>query len=86
MARLLADGSLDTTYTPASIDPDSGNGFDRVLAIQPEGKAIVIVSSELDVDFNEPGIEDRIASTNVVQRELAAQDDLLTKLEQIGAR
>ncbi len=41
VARLNADGSLDTSFIPADVDKVSGNPFERLLAVQPDGKAIL---------------------------------------------
>ena len=38
LARLNADGSLDTTFKPGSIDP---NGSVNTIAVQPDGKILI---------------------------------------------
>ena len=50
-------------------------------ALQGYEAADLIATTALDADFNEPGIEERIADEDVVQRELAAQDESLMRLE-----
>jgi uncharacterized protein YjaG (DUF416 family) len=60
----------------------SGSVDDAVwAAVQGYEAADLIASGELDADFNTPGIEERIAERDVVQRELTVQDELLSQLE-----
>ena len=46
VARLNADGTLDDTFTPADTDPISGNTYDRLLTVQPDGKPILTGNSQ----------------------------------------
>jgi len=60
----------------------SGSAEDAVwAAVQGVESADLIASTQLDVDFNEPGIEERIVAQEVVQRELAEQEASLEALE-----
>lgn len=60
----------------------SGSIDDAMWAgVQGYEAADLIATNQLDVDFNEPGIEDRIMAEDVVQKELVAQDELLSRLE-----
>lgn len=63
----------------------SGDAQDAVwAAVQGYEAADLLASTELDVDFNEPGVEQRIAAQAVVQAELTAQDESLCRLEERG--
>jgi hypothetical protein len=53
-------------------------------ALQAYEAADLIASTDLDVDFNEPGAEERVLGQDVVQRELMAQDELMRRLEKTG--
>ncbi len=41
LVRLNADGSVDTRFTPSEGDPVTGNAYDRLLTVLPDGKPIL---------------------------------------------
>jgi len=61
----------------------SGSAEDAVwAAVQGLESADLLASTQLDADFNEPGVEQRIVAQEVVQRELAEQETSLKILEE----
>jgi uncharacterized protein YjaG (DUF416 family) len=51
-------------------------------AVQGFEASDLVATTTLDVDFNQPGVEDLIAAEDVVQRELIAQEESMRSLEQ----
>jgi uncharacterized protein YjaG (DUF416 family) len=84
LSGLAQNAAAAAAYAIRSLISDSVD--DAVWAgVQGYEAADLVASTELDVDFNEPGVEERIVVEDVVQRELHAQDELLSKLQRSRA-
>lgn len=85
LSGLAQNAASAAAYALRSVVSDSA---DEAVwaAVQCYEAADLIATARLDVDFNQPGIEDRIVAEEVVQRELVTQAGWLRRLESGGTR
>jgi uncharacterized protein len=85
LSGLAQNAAAAAAYALRSLASDS---LDNAVwaAVQGYEAADLIVQDDLSVDFNEPGIEDRVVAESVVQQELSAQNECLQHLEKNRCR